>query len=355
MQVLFAAVALLLSQGEEPKTWIARRPLEAAVFDHSTRVAVEGPWTAATQEYPERAPRPQAHRPDVPWRLVLQGPDGLHELASSKTAHSGWGAPRELAVAADGTVVATWRIGHEVLYASPDRPIERWTLHEGDFECAGLTPEWIAHWDRRTRELSVTPLSAAGAGERRRVEAPGPALPRDVAFDAHWLAWSDRSSTLRWIAATGGAPRELRIPAEGRVELDAVVAGHALLREVFGAARVHLVALESGGLASFAVPAAAIRVTPEGTVHPAGIYDPLDGSFVRCDTFRPSLGSPFLRTAPGVLVGKDDSGWFELSLDAERVPVPPESSTVALPEFPPLAADETSVALRARWNALRLR
>jgi hypothetical protein len=354
MRMLLATLVLALAQEEQAPTWIARKAMADGAFDHATRIDVRGDWTVAVQEFPERTLEPMAHRPDVPWRLVRQRADELEELASDATAHSGWGAPSWLAVGEDGTVVASWRPGHKVLRSKPGDPTPQWTLHsDSKLECAALRPNWIAHWDRTSHGLSVTPLGPDGPGERRHLAGATPPRPDIVESDGEWLAWIDGPSTLRWIAVTGGEPRELKVATEGSLAIDGLWSGVVLLRAQFGPELGLAVELASGTLSSFELPSGVVWVAPEGAFTQHGLYDPLDGSFVRCES-TPSLfhHAPH-RAAPGRFFARDSSGWFELSLHTPRARVPAELGALPTPHRPPAPA--LDAAQRSLWLSLRAR
>lgn len=354
MRTLLATLVVALAQDESAPTWVARKSLVDGVFDHATRIDARGAWIVAVQEFPERTLKPLAHKPDVPWRVVRQRADELEELASNTTAHSGWGAPSWLAVGDDGTVSASWRPGHELLRSRPGEPTARWSLHsDAKLECAALTPNWIAHWDRTSHGLSVTPLGPDGPGERRHLAGATPPRPDLVACDGTWLAWIDAPSTLHWIAMAGGEPRELQVATDGHLELDGLWSGVALLRARFGPDRVHLVPLETGTRTSFELPPSTTWVAPEGAFTDRGLYDPLDNTFLRCESTPTLFPHTPLRAAPGRFIARDSAGWFELSLHAPRTRVPAHLGALAAPQLPPAPALDASQ--RSLWLSLRAR
>lgn len=361
MSLAAVFVAVLLAgagdaqEAAEP-TWRVAKRLEGGVFDHAVGVAARGEWLAAVQEFPERVVRPKAQRLDIPWKLVRKGKGEIEELASSETAHSGWGTPQWVAMGSDGKVTATWRRAHEVLLAAPGKVATRIAVPAGDdVECAGLTPDWLFTWNRKSHQLAIHALGAETAAERRPLPGGGPDQPTELRWDERWVAWVEEGDTLRWSDLSNPeAEHELAIATPGNLILSGVFGGHALLHERWGNERIHAVDFASGTLVSRSAPGAITALAPEGIFVDGWLCDPAALTMERWERTPPAW-ERVVRPRPGVLLVHDEHEWFELALGAPQAPIPEASRGSRAPLFLELEPEPAAERMARAWRAMRER
>lgn len=340
------------AQAPQGDTWIPGHRIEIDSLAEARTIATAGDHIAFVRVLPLPPRERRKHVPRPPWQLVRmkQGDAAAELVADAESAYDSWGPPSFLAVEADGTVVASWRPGHRILFAAKGAAAVEFTVHdESALWCAALSTRWILHLDTSTRELTARPLTPAGVGEPFRVAGDGPTRADDLVFDPPWLAWVEGDR----IVAVDVRRRERRNVAVSTANLviDGVWNGHLFAHD----RNAHVVELESGVVHSLSAPQnrAVVAAVPEGVLTYGWLWDPVAARATRLQ-FTPFWDvQKLLRRAPGVLWIQDDGKvWHELRL-AEPVAMPEDARRIQAPGFPQPqpGGDDAKRALRAAWRA----
>ncbi|MCA8954346.1 MAG: hypothetical protein KDE27_32870 [Planctomycetes bacterium] len=359
MLLAAAGLAVVLARAPQGEAWIAAHPVAVAGLAEATAAAAAAPWVAFVQVLPIPEPLRRYHAPRPPWRLVRVGPDGATEVLADQDARrgGGWGPPSFVAAAADGTVVATWRPGHEVLIAPPGANA---TLHrvylDGSRECLALSARWLLHRDDRSGVLSGRRLTADGPGEDVPLGALAPRSALGVVFGDPWLAWIDAEGDLVAIDVDRREQRTIALPSTRGLEADGIWNGQLLAHDRSDPPRVHVVDLERAVCRSLPAPAVVDWCLPEGAFVLGGFWDPVGGTIHRVERApRWHRRSQVLRRGSGVLWIREvrRGEWSELRTAAELEVRPADSPSTSLPALPAALPGAAGDAARAAWRAAR--
>ncbi len=352
LALLAITVLQACSAGE---LWIAAHPVTMPGLAEATAAAAAPPWIA----FVEVLPLPKSHRgfhaPRPPWRLVRAGPDGVPEVVADADAATGggWGAPSFVAVADDGTVAATWRPGHEILIAPPKQKAVQYRVHDdGSRSCIALSTDWILHRHDSLGTLCARRLTASGLGDDVPLGPAAPKVALGAVFGAPWLAWIDPSGNLAAIDVSRGEQRSVAPPSES-LSLDGIWNGHLLMHNSMS---VHVVDLDRAVCRSMPAPDPVTWCVPEGAFAHGGLWNPVDGTFLRVERFPAWHGiSQVLRCGQGVLWIRERPRreWHELRTLADPVAMRDSPPPAPLPEVPPQPTGATGDAVRAAWRATR--
>lgn len=359
-----AVFVVALLQAPQDEAWIAAHPVAVEGLEKATCAAAAAPWVAFVQVDPLPESLREFHAPHPPWRLVRSGANGEPEvlMAADAVRGGGWGAPSFVAVAADGTVTATWRPGHEVLIAPPS---QKAVLHDVPYtasrDCLALSTTWILHRDDRSETLYARKLTADGAGEDVRLDASVPRA-EDPVFGAPWLAWIDANGDLVAIDVERREKRSLERPAGEKLSLEGIWNGRLVAHGSGDEPQLHVFDLARAVRWSLPAPASVNGCVPEGVFVNTSFWDPVDGTLRRVERSPGGHGtSQVLRRAPGVLWIRERSQkeWCELRLTdpvtrgKEPLSEPLSAPLPALPQLPVQPTGEEGDAARAAWNSMR--
>lgn len=186
--------------------------------------------------------------------------------------------------------------------------------------------------------------------------AAAPKVALGAVLGAPWLAWIDPSGNLAAIEVSRGVQRSVAPPAE-RLSLDGIWNGYLLMHDTMSDhPQVHVVNLDRAVCRSMPAPASASWCVPEGAFVRGGLWNPVDGTFLRVERFPAWHGiSQVLRCGQGVLWIRERPGrdWYELRTLADPVAMRDSPPPAPLPEVPPQPTGETGDAVRAAWRAAR--
>lgn len=358
--MLLPAVLLTVALGQAPQNevWLPAHPVAMPGLAEATCAVDAAPWIAFVQVLPLPDSLRRFHAPRRPWRLVRAEPNGAPDVVADAEARSGggWGAPSFVAVAADGTVTATWRPGHEVLIAPPQKKA---ALHRVPYDsprsCMGLSTTWIVHREDRTGALFARSLTAAGPGEDVPLDAVAPGTAR-AAFGAPWLAWIESDGHIAAIDVATRQKRSIALPATQRLEFDGIWNGRLLMHDNGDRPQVHVIDLDRAVRWPLPAPASVIWCVPEGVFVNGGFWDPVGGTLRRVEQSPGWRGiSQVLRRGKGVLWlrGRPRGDWHELRTLADPVAIPDSPPQAPLPEVPPQPTGEAGEAARSAWRDAR--
>jgi hypothetical protein len=348
-------VVALVAQAPQDNVGIPAHPVSIAGFERASCVAAAGAWVAFVRVLPLSEEDRMLHAPRPPWELVRMGPGGPPEvLIESGTTRSGWGAPSFVAAAGDGTVVATWRGGYEVLIAPPGQPAARHFVHaKTSLECIAISTKWVL-LGAESGALSGRELATDGVRDEVAVGAGGPRGAEGVVLGGPWLAWLDSTKKLAVLHVDRRERRTIELPGEN-VVVDGIWNGHLFAHECFEPTPlVHVVDLERAEVRSLRAPGVVRACTPEGVFGSSSLWDPASGQLTRIELLLSAHPRTLFRRAPGVLWARDASThrWLETRLDAPAVPLK-IAVPAPLPKAPPQPDGEAAESARAAWRAAR--